>query len=90
MHWVDQCPHKDDSSTALVTKNETESDQTNCKEVNLVLITEDYADFTKSDVFFAEASKSAVIKTAYTKTVADQIWFENFKSNATEQTLKEI
>ena len=61
-----------------------------CKEVNLVLITEDYADFTKSDVFFAEASKSAVIKTAYTKTVADQIWFENFKSNATEQTLKEI
>ena len=49
MHWVDQCPHKDDSATDLGTKNETESDQTNCKEVNLVLITEDYADFTKSD-----------------------------------------
>ena len=41
-------------------------------------------DIAKSEVFGAEASKSAVIDTACTKTVAGQIWFENFKSNLTE------
>ena len=53
-------------------------------------MTEDYADIAKSKAFVAEASKSAVIDTACTKIVAGQIWSENFKSNLTEQTLKEI
>ena len=85
MYWTDQCPHKYDSAASLVTENETEKDQENCEKVNIVFMTEDIA---KSEVFGAEASKSAVIDTACTKTVAGQIWFENFKSNLTEQTLK--
>ena len=44
-------------------------------------MSEDYAYITKQDVFVAEASKSVVIDTTCTKTVAGQIWFENFKSN---------
>ena len=53
-------------------------------------MTEDYADIAKLEVIVAEAFNSAVIDTACTKTVAGQIWFENFKSNLNEQTLKEI
>ena len=90
MHWVDQCPHKDDNAAASVTENETEHDQENYEEVNIVLKTEEYADIAKSEVFVAEGSKSAMIDTACTITVASQIWLENFKSNRTEQTLKEI
>ena len=41
---------------------------------------------TESD---PEHCESAVIDTGCTKTVAGQIWFENFKSNLTENTLKE-
>ena len=90
MHQVDQCPHKDDIAVELVTENETESDQENCEEFNIVLMTKYYADIAKSEVFVTEAFKSTVIDTACTKTVTSQIQFESFKSNLTEQTLKEI
>ena len=87
MQQVDQCPHKDDSAVELVTENETESDQENCEEFKIVLMTKYYADIAKSEVFVTEAT---VIDTACTKTVTSQIQFESFKSNLTEQTLKEI
>ena len=89
MHWADHCPHKSDHA-ALVTEIDTESDQENCEEVNVALMTQEYTDFDKSEVFVAEASKPPVIDTACTKTVAGNTWFENFKSNLTEKTFKEI
>ena len=44
----------------------------------------------KSEIFVAEASKSAVIDTACTKTVAGKQWFDNFKANLTKHSLDEI
>ena len=51
------------------------------------LITED---IDKAELFVAEASKSAVINTACTDTVAGDKWFENYKSNLTGKTKQEI
>ena len=72
-------------------QHKTESDQENSEEGNIVLMMKDYADITKSEVFCSRSfQNSAVIDTACTKTSASQIWLENFKSNLTEQALKEI
>ena len=72
-------------------QHKTESDQENSEEVNIVLMMKDYADIAKSEVFCSRSfQNSAVIDTACTKTSASQIWLENFKSNLTEQALKEI
>ena len=38
-------------------------------------------DLDKNEIFVAEASKSAVIDTACTKTVAVEKWYQNFKTN---------
>ena len=56
------------------------------EEVNFVLITKN---LSKSEIFVAEASRSAVINTACTKTVAGEQWFNNFMSNLTEKSMKE-
>ena len=40
--------------------------------------------------FVAETSKSAVVNTACTKTVAGEKWFENYKSNLREKAKQEI
>ena len=56
------------------------------KEINTVLITEED---DKSEIFVAEASKSAVIDTTCTKAVADEIWFKNYTPNLTEKARKE-
>ena len=91
MHWADQCPHKKDNASAYVTENNSESDDEINEKINLVLMTEELTEIIdKSQTFVAEASSSAVIDTACTKTVASQIWHENFKSNLTELTIKEI
>ena len=66
-------------------QHKTESDQENSEEMK------DYADIAKSEVFCCRSfQNSAVIDTACTKTSASQIWLDNFKSNLTEQALKEI
>ena len=56
------------------------------KEINTVLITEED---DKSEIFVAEASKSAVIDTTCTKAVADEKWFKNYTPNLTEKARKE-
>ena len=56
------------------------------KEINTVLITEED---DKSEIFVAEASKSAVIDTTCTKAVADEKWFKNYTANLTEKARKE-
>ena len=43
---------------------------------------------TNKEIFVLEASKSAVIDTACTKTVASEQWFVNYKSNLPENTIK--
>ena len=57
------------------------------EEANILLITKN---LSKSEIFVAEASKSAVIDTAFTKTVAGEQCFNNFVSNLTEKSMKEI
>ena len=45
---------------------------------------------TNKEIFVLEASKSAAIDTACTKTVVGEQWFVNYKSNLTENTIKNI
>ena len=85
MHWADKCPHKNERSALIVEGRASEDEST--EEVNIVLITEE---IDKAEIFVTETSKSAVIDTAYTKTVAGEKWFENYKSNLTEKTKQEI
>ena len=61
MHWGNNCPHNTQSV------NVSEEDADECEEVNIVLMIED---LDKNKNFVVEASKSAVIDTACTKTVA--------------------
>ena len=81
MHWPDKWPHKSETGSAyLVERNDSgddDDDDDNLEEINTVLITEED---DKSEVFVAEASKSAVIDTTCTKTVADEKWFKNYTS----------
>ena len=87
MHWPDKCPHKNEAVSAyLVEGNDSGDDDDNLEEINTVLITEED---DKSEIFVAEASKSAVIDTTCTKTVADEKWFKNYTSDLTEKARKE-
>ena len=45
---------------------------------------------TNENIFVLEASKSGVIDTKFTKTVASEPRFVNYKSNLTENTIKNI
>ena len=45
---------------------------------------------TNEEILVLEASKSAVIDTACTKTVAAEQWFVNYKSNLTDDSIKNI
>ena len=45
---------------------------------------------TNEEILVLEASKSAVIDTACTKTVAGEQWFVNYKSNLTADSIKNI
>ena len=69
MHWASHCPHKQQPNQSAHLTEES------CEEVELVLMTEQ---MDKQEIFVAEASKSAVIDTACTKTIAGEIWFENY------------
>ena len=42
----------------------------------------------KEEQFVLEASKPAAVETACTKMVAGEQWFVNYKSNLTENTIK--
>ena len=57
------------------------------EEANILLITKN---FLTSELFLAESWKAAVINTACTKTVAGEQWFNNFMSNLTKKSMKEI
>ena len=88
MHWADKCPQKNKKGSAyLVDDNDSDDDdEDNSEEINIVLITEEDG---KSEIFVAEASKSAVTDTACTKTVAGEKWFKNYTS-MDETARKEI
>ena len=45
---------------------------------------------SNEEIFVLEASKSAVIDTVWTKTIAGKQWFVNYKSNLTESAIKSI
>ena len=82
MHWANKCPHKNDQNVNILEDSDNDSaDNDLFEEANIILITEN---LLKSEIFVAEASKSTVIDTACTKTVAGEQWFNNFMSNLTE------
>ena len=69
------------------TANVLEDDVDKCEKVNIVLMTED---LDKNEIFVDEASKSAVIDTASTKTVAGEKWYQNFKTNLPSNYIAQI
>ena len=58
-----------------------------CEEVNTVLMTED---LDKNKIFVVEASKSAVINTTCTETVAGEKWYQNFNTNLPNNYVAQI
>ena len=55
------------------------------EECSIILMAEN---ITKDEIFVLEASKAVVVHTTCTKTVAAELWFVNYKSNLTENTIK--
>ena len=47
-------------------------------------------DLDKKEIFVVETSKSAVIDTACTKTVAGKKWYQNFKTNLPNDYVAQI
>ena len=81
MHWANKCPHRSEQNVNIL----EDDDDDNIEEINIVLMTEK---LSKTEILVAEASKSAVIDTACTKTIAGEKWFINFKSNLTDDSIK--
>ena len=84
MHWANNCPHQDSNNESVnileqkAPQNELPENYNSFEqyeEINIVLITEE---INKNEIFVAEACKSAVVDTACTKTVAGEIWYENY------------
>ena len=67
--------------------NVLEDDVDECEDVNIVLMTED---LDKNKIFVVEASKSAVIDTARTNTVAGEKWYQNFITNLLNNYIAQI
>ena len=65
---MSKCPHENEKRSAYLVEG-NDSDDDSSGEINIVLITKED---DKSEIFVAEASKSAVIDTACTKTVAGE------------------
>ena len=82
LHSANKCPHKYDQNINVVEDQESDTE-----EVNIILMTEN---ITNEEILVLEASKSAVIDTACTKTVAGEQWFVNYKSNLTADSIKNI
>lgn len=77
MHWANQCPHA--TQKDYVNINSSEQEEELCEEVELVLMSSATPqELDKQEIFVAEATKSAVIDTACTKTVAGEKWFNDF------------
>lgn len=76
MHWANKCSQKNEGSTLILESKPSE--QKSAEKVNIVLIAED---IDKAEIFVVEASKSVVINTVCTKTIAGEKWPENYKSN---------
>ena len=88
LHWAPKHPHRNDQNVNILEDSDSDSAENHSfEEVNIVLITED---LSKSEIFFTEASKSAVIDTACTKTVAGEQWLSNFMSSLTTRSKNEI
>ena len=81
MHRANNCPHNTQSVNVL------EDNINECEEVNIVLMTED---LDKNNIFVAEASKSAVIDTAWTKTIAGEKWYQSFITNLPNNYVAQI
>ena len=88
LHWAPKCPHRNDQNVNILEDSDSDSAENHSfEEANIVLITED---LSKSEIFVTEASKSAVIDTACTKTVAGEQWLNNFMLNLTTRSKNEI
>ena len=82
IHWADKCPHKNERSALIVEGSASEGEST--EGINIVLINKET---DKVEIFAAEASTSAVIDTACTKTVGEKC-FENYKSKNSNQEIE--
>ena len=83
LHWANKCPHKYEQNVSVVEDQESDTE-----EVNIILMTEN---ISNEETLVLEASKSAEIDTACTKTVAGEQWFVNYKSNlADDKNFSEV
>ena len=88
-HWVDECPHVPDTETANMINEFSElydeKDEGVEESANLVLIAEK---IEKHEILVTETSKSAIVDTACSKTVAGLLWFQQFYDHLSESNKK--
>ena len=103
MHWADRCQHSDENQ--YVNLNEVSSTECKCcggcsqsvESVNFVLMTEQLGNnennensLMKQEILLAEASKSAIVDTACTKTVAGEKWFAQYCDQLSDENEKRV
>ena len=66
LHWANKCPDRNQNNINVVEDIDSE-----VEECNVILMTKN---ITNDEIFVLETSKSTVIDTACTKTVAGEQW----------------
>ena len=82
LHWANKCPHRNDQNNI----NVVEDMDPEVEECNILMI----QNIAKEEIFVFEASKSAVVNKTCTKMIVGKQWFVIYKSNLTENTIKNI
>ena len=90
MHWAKDCPHGKTRKTQSANVIENDGQQANdngYEECELVLLVKEPEKF---QIFVAEATKSAVVDTACTKTVGGLHWFNSYVDSLDEEQRKKV
>ena len=89
MHWTKNCQHKHPQNTNTVETSEEEKDsECEVEDVNFVLTTTQNP--RKRKDFVDEMITKAVIDTTCTKTVAGELWLQNYMKNLEDTSLNQV
>ena len=94
MHWASRYPHNkrkeqfvNESHKSQDSDYEDSSCDEECEDVEIVLLTDEVDEF---QIFVTESAKSAVVDTACSRTVAGEIWFNNYLSELNESLMDKV
>ena len=92
--WASRCPHNkrkehfvNENHKSQDSDHEDSSCDEKCEDVEIVLLAEEVDEF---QIFVTESAKSAVVDTACSRTVAGEIWFNNYLSELNESLMDKV